>query len=306
MFGFIENLKYGKGIRVRIGSFLLYIGRNNFEEDYPYILKKWYKRRTGKTLNLENPKTFNEKMQWLKIYDSTPVKTKLADKYEVRQWVKEKIGEEYLIPLLGVWDSFDDINFSSLPDKFVLKANHGSHWNIIVKDKSKLNIAKAKKSFDKWLKRDYSYKAGLELHYRGIRPKIIAEQFVSDSNNQLNDYKVLCFNGEPKFVWLDCGRYTKYRTKNIYDINWNLQPFAMSYKNSKQEIPAPENLSKMVDLARILCKDFSFVRVDFYNLDGKIYFGEMTFTSMSGVEVFNPEEYDLILGNMLQLPKKKS
>lgn len=301
----IEEIKYGNGLNFKIGSYVLSFKKNNSKEDAPRLLKRWYKRRTGKNLNLDAPKSFNEKIQWLKLYDNSPLKTKLADKYAVREWIKDEIGDDYLIPLLGVWNSFDEIDFDKLPDRFVLKANHGSHWNIIVKDKSKFDKAKAKKKFDKWMSWNYANKAGLELQYKDIVPKIVAEQFVEDSNGELNDYKILCFNGEPKYVWIDCGRYTKDRIKNIYDLDWNLQPFSMTHEVSKEEIPAPANLDKMIELARKLCRDFAFVRVDFYNVDGKIYFGEMTFTSMSGLDKFKPEKYDYIMGEMLELPAKK-
>lgn len=274
------------------------------EKDLPELLKKWYKKRTGRELNLENPKSFNEKIQWLKLYDNSPLKTKLADKYLVREWIKENLGEEYLIPLLGVYDSFDEIDFDKLPDKFVLKANHGCAWNIIVKDKQKFDKKKAKKKFDKWMKRNYALKAGFEMQYKDIPPKIVAEAFIQDSKGELNDYKVLCFNGEPKFIWIDQGRFSN-RTENIYDTEWNLQPFLLTYENSKEEVPPPKNLETMIEFARKLSKDFALVRVDFYNVDGKIYFGEMTFTSASGVDVFKPAEYDLKLGEMLELPKNK-
>jgi len=297
----IEDIKYGNGLNFKFGNYKISFARNLDERDFPAILKKWYKKRTGKTLNLDNPQNFNEKIQWLKLYDNSPLKTQLADKYLVRDWVKQQIGEEYLIPLLGVWDNFDEIDFDKLPDKFVLKANHGCAWNIIVKDKSKFDKKKAKKKFDKWMKRNYAYKAGLELQYKDIPPKIIAEQYVVDKNGELNDYKVLCFNGEPEFIWIDQGRYAN-RTENIYDINWNLQPFLLTYENSKDPVPAPENLSKMIDFARKMSKEFYLVRVDFYDVDGKLYFGEMTFTSASGVDVFKPEEYNLKLGQMLKLP----
>lgn len=222
----------------------------------------------------------------------------------VREWIKNKIGEEYLIPLLGVWDNFDEIDFDKLPDKFVLKANHGCAWNIIVKDKSKFDKVKAKKKFDKWMKRNYAYKAGLELQYKDIPPKIITEKYIEDSNGELNVYKTLCFNGEPKFIWIDCDRFNN-RTKNIYDTKWNLQPFLMNYPNSKKPIPAPKNLDKMIELAKILCQGFSLARVDFYNVDGKIYMGEMTFTSASGVYKFTPSIYNLKLGQMLKLPQNE-
>ncbi|MDR1326836.1 MAG: glycosyltransferase, partial [Heliobacteriaceae bacterium] len=294
-------LKYGEGLSLKFGDYKLTFARNRDEKDFPEILKKWYKCRTGKVLNLDNPQTLNEKTQWLKLYDNSPLKTRLADKYLVRDWVKEQIGKEYLIPLLGVWNNFDEINFDKLPEKFVLKANHGCAWNVIVKDKSNFNKAAAKKKFDKWMKRNYAYKAGLELQYKDIPPKIIAEQYITDKNGELNDYKVLCFNGEPKFIWIDMGRFKK-RTENIYDIDWNLQPFLLTYENSKEPVPPPQNLAKMIEFARKLSKDFAMVRVDFYDVDGKLYFGEMTFTSASGVDKFKPAEYDLKLGQMLELP----
>ena len=300
----LEKLKYRDGISLKLFGYKLSLSKNMDKEDVPKLLKKWYKKRTGKELNLENPQNFNEKIQWLKLYDNSPLKTQLADKYLVRDWIKEKIGEEYLIPLLGVWDNFDEIDFDKLPDKFVLKANHGCAWNIIVKDKSKFDKKKAKKKFDKWMIRNYALKAGFEMQYKDIPPKIIAEAFMADSKGELNDYKVLCFNGKPQFIWIDQGRFGD-RTENIYDTKWNLQPFLMTYENSKEEVPPPENLEKMIEFAELLSKDFALVRVDFYNLDGKIYFGEMTFTSASGVDVFKPEEYNLKLGQMLTLPEKK-
>lgn len=301
----LEKLKYRDGLCLKLFGFKLSLAKNMDEKDLPELLKKWYKKRTGRELNLENPKTFNEKIQWLKLYDNSPLKTKLADKYLVREWIKENLGEEYLIPLLGVYDSFDEIDFDKLPDKFVLKANHGCAWNIIVKDKQKFDKKKAKKKFDKWMKRNYALKAGFEMQYKDIPPKIVAEAFIQDSKGELNDYKVLCFNGEPKFIWIDQGRFSN-RTENIYDTKWNLQPFLLTYENSKEEVPPPKNLETMIEFARKLSKDFALVRVDFYNVDGKIYFGEMTFTSASGVDVFKPAEYDLKLGEMLELPKSKN
>lgn len=267
-------------------------------------LKVWFFKKTGGFLDLDDPKTFNEKIQWLKIYDSTPIKTRLADKYLVREWIKEKIGEEYLIPLLGVWDKFDDIDFDKLPDRFVLKGNHGCAYNYIVKDKSKMDIEDARKKFNKWMKRNYAQNGGLELHYKDIPPKIVAEAYIEDSNKELNDYKIMCFNGKPQYIWIDQGRFTN-RTENIYNKKWELQPFLLSYPNSKEQVPPPENLDKMFELAEILAKDFPLVRVDFYNVDGKIYFGEMTFTSCSGIDKFIPSSYNRVWGDMLELPRQK-
>jgi lipopolysaccharide biosynthesis glycosyltransferase len=194
---------------------------------YAKELKEWYKKRTGKKLNLKHPKSFNEKIQWMKLFDSTPLKTKLADKYLVRDWVKEKIGEKYLIPLLGVWDDFDDIDFDKLPDKFVLKANHGCGWNIIVEDKNDFDIVESKKKFDSWLNTNFAFKAGFEMHYQNIKPKIIAEQFIQNEDNDLYDYKVWCFNGKPEYIMFLAERQKGLKMA-FYDTSWNRLPFVYS------------------------------------------------------------------------------
>lgn len=155
------------------------------------------------------------------------------------------------------------------------------------------------------MKENFAYKHGLELHYKDIPPKITAETYIEDKNKELNDYKIMCFSGTPKFIWVDKGRFTDHR-RNIYNTNWELQPFLQLWENTKEEILPPENLDKMINLARILSEGFPFVRVDFYNVDGKIYFGEMTFTSASGIERFIPSDYNRILGDMLELPIKEN
>ena len=276
--------------------------KNLDPQKYPQELCEWYKKVTGKKLNLQNPQTFNEKIQWLKLYDSTPIKTMLADKYLVREWVNEKIGEEYLIPLLGVWDKFDDIDFDKLPEKFVLKANHGCGWNIIVKDKNNFNINDAKKKFDVWMNTNYAFKNGLELHYKNIAPKIIAEKYIENDEGLL-DYKFLCFNGKVKYVWVDTDRFTAHK-RDIFDLDWNHLPFTIKFPNAKKTPGKPKRLKEMIELATELSKGFAHVRVDFYEVDSKIYFGEVTFTSGSGIEKFCPEEYDLKLGQMIELPNK--
>lgn len=270
---------------------------------YEEELKEWFLKCTKNELNLDKPQTFNEKIQWLKLYDSTPLKTKLADKYLVREWVKEKIGKQYLIPLLGVWNCFDEINFSQLPDKFVIKTNHGSGWNKIVTDKSSIDFAQLKKQFDTWMNTNFAYKASLELHYMKITPKIIVEKYI-ENDGDLYDYKFLCFNSQPRFVWIDVGRYTDHR-RNIYNLDWELQPFTIAYKQTDGPIAPPKKLKEMAALAEKLCQGFSHVRVDFYEIDDQIYFGEMTFTSGNGGEKFTPEEYGKILGDMIALPPKK-
>lgn len=278
--------------------------KNLTPDKYEKELKLWYYRKTGRELDLNNTETFNEKIQWLKLYDSTPLKTKLADKYLVREWIKEKIGEKYLIPLLGVWDKFDDIDFEKLPNQFVLKANHGSGWNIIVKDKTKLDKKMAKKKFDEWLDRNYAFVSGLELHYLNIQPKIIAEKYIANLDGDIYDYRIFCFNGKPKYIWLDKGSGTSYHKRNIYDLNWKLQNYRVTYPNFSEKIEKPKVLSEMLKCAEELAKGFIFVRVDFYYINTHVYFGEMTFTSQSGTGKWEDENENLHYGKLIKLPLK--
>ena len=267
------------------------------------IVAKQYKSISDKELDWDNLKTYNEKMQWYKMYDNSPIKTKLADKYRVREWVAQTIGEEYLIPLLGVWDKFEEIDFSKLPNKFVLKANHAAGTNIIVPDKSTLNKKEANILFNNWLKVNYAYFSSYQMQYEKIERKIIAEKYIQDSNGELNDYKFLCFNGKVYYCWIDIGRYSD-RYRNIYDLDWNLQPWNISpYGNTPYKIERPENYQEMIKIAQKLCQGFSHVRVDFYNVDGKIYFGEMTFTTTGGFKSIVPEKYNNMLGDLWNLEK---
>ena len=274
--------------------------KNLNQDKYPQELKKWFKSATGKPLNLENPKTFGEKINWMKLYDSTPLKTQLADKYLVRNYVSEKIGEEYLIPLLGVWSSFDEIDFEKLPNQFVLKANHGSGWNIIVRDKSEFDKNSAKKMFDKWMKTNYAFQAGLELHYKDINPKIIAEKYIENSGGNLSDYKVHCFGGKAIYVQYIGDRATQTTHEAWYDRQWKLMPFTLTYPKYEQDIPCPNNLGNLLRLSENLSSPFSYVRVDFYVLnDGQFKFGELTFTPASGGDTFTPDKYNLEIGELI-------
>ena len=189
---------------------------NLFDRDniYKYELKKWWYKTKNKALNLENPRTFNEKIQWLKLYDTTPIKTYLSDKYLVRKWIKDKIGEEYLIPLLGIYNKFEEIDFKNLPNSFIIKCNHGSGYTIFVKDKTKLNMTDVEYKLYKWMNENYAYKNGLELQYKDIEHKIIILKYIYDSKGSLKDYEFLCFHGNPKFVWLQCEK-NKY---NLYEL----------------------------------------------------------------------------------------
>lgn len=274
-------------------------------EQYPVELKEWFYRCTRQALNLENPQTFNEKIQWLKLYDSTPLKTRLADKYLVREWVNEKIGDEYLIPLLGVWDRFKDINFDKLPNSFVLKANHGCGWNIIVKDKNLFDQEGARVKFDEWMNTNYAFIFGLELHYENIVPKIIAEQYLENAEGDIYDYKIWCFDGKAKYIMFLAERKTGLKM-TVLDTEWNVLPVVYSYPRNENEVSRPENSGLMLELAEKLSKGFPHVRVDFYCLnDGTIKFGELTFTSASGTSKWDPPEYNLEFGRLIALPKKK-
>lgn len=279
--------------------------RSNVKIKIPYRqeLENWYKRAMKQDLDLDNPKTFNEKIQWLKLYDSTPIKTRLADKYLVRDWVKEKIGEEYLIPLLGVYDKFDDIDFEKLPDKFVMKCNHGSGYNIIVKDKFQLDLQDAKQKIDYWMNENFAFKVGCELHYRDIQPKIVIEQFLDEISESLYDYRFFCCNGKVEQIWLDVGSGTPEHKRKIYDRNWNELDIKVKWPRLETEVAKPNNLKKMIEMSEKMSKEFALVRVDFYDINDKIYFGEMTFTSMSGTGKFEPEIEGLRLGQKIKLPK---
>lgn len=280
-------------------------------EKYREELTIWYQQITGEKLDLDYPKTFNQKIQWLKLYDSTPLKTRLADKYLVRDWVKEKVGEEYLIPLLGVWDSFDEIDFNQLPNRFVLKTNHGCGWNLVVKDKSSFNKDEAKIKFDRWMNKNYAFSAGFELHYMNIPPKIVAEAYLENENDVLHDYKVFCFDGKAESI-LYVSDHGRNLTRTFYDLEWNQLPFTYSDANAKQPcatleepLPKPHNLERLIELSEKLAQGFAMVRVDFYVLnDGTLKFGEMTFTSMSGICSWNPPEQDRIYGELIKLPPK--
>lgn len=289
----------------RLDTLFTYLYHSHLKkEQYPGALKKWFKKKTGLELNLEDPRSFSEKIQWLKLYDSTPLKAELSDKYLVRDWVKERIGEKYLVELYGVWDNPEDIDFDALPDSFVLKTNHSSSWNIIVKDKSRLDRKAAVRKLKRWLSMDYTFCCGLQLHYSLIKRKVIAEKYLENTDG-LDDYKFLCFGGEPKYIWKDVGRFGSQHYRTFYDLDWKMQDFRYQYPTLDQSDQPPECLEEMTGLARILSRDFPHVRVDFYEVDGRVYFGEMTFTCCSGVDRFYPQEMDDIMGSYFELPIKE-
>lgn len=269
------------------------------------FLKIKFKFKMGRTLDLKNIQTFNEKIQWLKLYDRNPLYTNLVDKYEVRKYIENELGNEYLIPLLGVYDNFDEIDFSDLPSQFVLKPNHTSGDIYICKDKTKINYSELKKVVNKWLKRRY-YWVHREWPYKNIKPKIICEKYmVDESGTELKDYKFMCFNGKAKCLFICLNRNSSSGLNvDFYDMDWNPMSFERHYPSSGTMIPKPKNFDKMVKFAEKLSKDMPFVRVDFYEISGQLYFGELTFYPGAGFEEFTPESYDYLLGSWIELPKR--
>ena len=285
-------------------SYLSKLGLYDWMPDAQYLKLK-YKSVFGRELNLEKPKTYNEKLQWLKLNDRKPEYTRMVDKYLVRQYVAEVIGAEYLIPLLGVWDNPDKIDFDQLPDQFVLKCNHNSGLGMcICKDKSRLNLTETRAALQKGLKENY-YIRHREWPYKDVPRKIIAEKYMSDGENEeLNDYKLMCFNGTVKMSFVCSNRFNSEGLNvTFYDEKWNRLPFERHYPASATEIEKPVSYEEMVRLAEQLAQNIPFVRVDFYEIEGKPYFGEMTFFPGSGFEEFEPMEWDYKIGEMLELPK---
>ncbi|WP_439033487.1 ATP-grasp fold amidoligase family protein [Bacillus paranthracis] len=276
---------------------------NNYPDDKFLETKFWL--RTGKKLDLKKPMTFNEKLQWLKLYDRNPEYTQLVDKLEVRKHIEKTIGKEYLIPLLGEWDMFEDIDFNLLPNQFVLKCTHDSGGLIVCVDKGALNLKKAKKKINRSLKRNFYYH-GREWPYKNVKPRIICEKFmVDESGIELKDYKIFCFLGEPKIIQVDYNRFEGHK-RNLYDADWNYVSSSIKHPTDPERlIEKPEKLEEMLQLARILSKEYYHVRVDFYSIKDKIYFGEMTFYHGSGYEKFEPEEFGYKMGSWLQLPTDK-
>jgi hypothetical protein len=288
-------------IIVRIGN--TKSGRIYSDEFY---LKSFYRYNFRKKLNLKNPQTFNEKLQWLKLYDRKPEYTQMVDKYEAKKWIADKIGEEYIIPTLGVWDKFEDIDFDSLPNQFVLKTTHDSGGVIICKSKEDFDKESAKKKLKKSLKRNY-YWNGREWPYKNVKPRILAEEYmVDESGYELKDYKFFCFNGKMKVFFVAKDRQTKgEETKfDFFDENFEHLPFTNGHPNSKPPYFKPENFEKMKELAEKLSQGIPHLRVDFYNINGRIYLGELTFSHWSGFVPFEPEEWDYTLGSWIELPKE--
>ena len=265
-----------------------------------------YFKHFRRFINFNNPKTFNEKIQWLKLNYRKEEYTNLVDKYRVKQYITKLIGEEYVIPTLGVWKNVDDIDFKSLPEKFVLKCNNDSGGIVICKNKKDFDEAKAK-SFLKERLKNNGYWYGREWPYKNVKPCIIAEKYMEDSiSKDIKDYKFFCFNGSMEFFDIDIDRFIEHRA-NYYDRNGNFLPFGKTYcpPDYTKKIEMPKNLDKMIELAETISHNTVLSRIDFYEIDGQVYFGEITFYPGSGFSPFTDEKWDYKLGDMIDLPNIK-
>lgn len=269
------------------------------------FLKRMYRINMGRELDLEHPTTYTEKLQWLKLYDHRPEYTRMVDKYAVKEYVAEKIGPEYVIPLLGVWDRVEDIDFEKLPHQFVLKTTHDSGGIVVCKDKNQLDIPAAKRKLRRFLKRNY-YDHNREWPYKNVPHRIIAEGYMEDSRQgELRDYKFFTFGGVPRVLYVAQGRGLGGETvADFFDMDFNHLPFTIDHDMAPVPPEKPENFERMKELAAKLSAGTPQLRVDFYEVDGKVYFGEMTFFHCSGMESFHPEEWDQIFGDWVQLPVK--
>lgn len=271
--------------------------------DITYLRIQYY-LKMKKRLNLENPQTFSEKIQWLKLYGRRPIDTVLSDKYAVKDYISKNIGSQYVIPLLGVWDKFSEIDFEKLPNQFVLKCTHDSGGIIVCKDKKLLDKKRAEKILTRSLKHDY-FVFSRERAYQNIPRRIIAEEYKEDSQTgELRDYKFFCFDGEPKLLFVASDRQNEgEETKfDFFDMQYNHLPFTNGHPNAKVLPQKPASFEEMKKLAAILSKGIPHVRVDLYDVNGKVYFGEMTYSHWGGMMPFEPEEWDYTLGSWIKLP----
>lgn len=256
-----------------------------------------------KKLDLINPRMFSEKLQWLKLYDRKPIYTTMVDKYEAKRYVASLIGEKYIIPTLGVWEHFEDIDFGQLPNQFVLKCTHDSGGVYICKDKSKLDVDSVKKKINKSLRKNYFYNER-EWPYKDVKPRIIAEQYlVTAGESGLNDYKIFCFHGEPKFILVCSNRFSKSGlNEDFFDVDWKHLELARKLHGNAAITPArPNNLQEMIELSRKIAENTKFLRVDLYETNNEILFGECTFYPTSGFEEFSPAGADYEIGELLNI-----
>lgn len=265
-------------------------------------LKLMYRARTGEKLNMDEPVTFNEKIQWLKVYDRNPLYPQLVDKYEVRNYISSKIGEDYLIPLIGVYNHVDEIDFGTLPDSFVLKCTHDSGGVVICKDKESFDLHAAKEKLERHMAINY-YWTKREWPYKDVTPKIVCEKYmVDESGLELKDYKIFCFHGVPKMIQVDFDRFQGHK-RNLYTPEWQYIEASIEYPaNPDKTVKKPRQLDKMLNLARVLSHGFPHVRVDFYSINDQLYFGELTLHHGSGIEKFEPSSLGVKMGTWIKIP----
>lgn len=273
----------------------------NWLPDKPFLIL-CYAARVGKKLDLTNPYTFNEKIQWLKLYDRKPEYTQMVDKYEVKRLVADAIAEDFVIPTLGIWDNFDDIDFDALPNQFVLKCTHDCGGLVICRDKKTLDVKAARKKIERSLKRNYYYNCR-EWPYKNVPPRIIAEQYMQDGDNaNLPVYKIFNFSGEPRIIQVVQDDKTPHETIDYFDTQWQLLEMRQNFPNSNVPMPRPKQLDEMLEIARKLSIGFPFIRTDIYEINGKLYFSEYTFYSDAGFAKFTPDCWDEILGSWVEIP----
>lgn len=268
------------------------------------IYLRWqYKKVTGKKLNLKNPQTFNEKLQWLKLHDRKTEYTMMVDKFAVKEYVANKIGAEYVIPTLGVWNHFDEIDFDALPNQFVLKCTHDSGSVVICRDKAAFNIAEAREKIENGLKHNF-YWQFREWPYKNVKPRIIAEKYLSEvDSSDTDDYKVMCFENGPEMIQVHKNRFTNH-TEDFYDLNWKKMDITQDIMpNSDIIVEKPETFDDMVRFSKLLADKIPQVRIDWYNVRCKLYFGEMTFFDGAGLDEYIPDKWNKIFGELVRLPK---
>ena len=264
-------------------------------------LRIMYRIVTGKTLHLNPPITYNEKLQWLKLNYRKDEFTDMVDKYEVRKYIEQRVGNKYLIPLIGIWDSPDEINYEMLPEKFVLKCTHDCEGLAICKDKLTFDFESAKANLKLALSRNFYYQ-GREWPYKNVKPRIICEKYMEDSGeSQLTDYKVFNFNGTPKIIQVDYDRFSGHK-RQFFDIEWNRLDVSFHFPSDQSKhLEKPEKLNEMLELAKILADGFPHLRTDFYIVDNNIYVGEMTFFHGTGMGKWTPDSFDTEMGKWLDL-----
>ena len=276
-----------------------------FFSDESYLKLKYFVY-FKKKLNLNNPKSFNEKLQWLKLYDRNPLYVTMVDKYDVKKYVENKIGKEYIIPTIGIYKKINEINFNKLPNKFVIKCTHDCGSTVIVKNKNKIDYDEIKRKIENKLKVNYYY-SGREWPYKNVKPRIIVEKYMEDKKeNEIKDYKFFCFNGEPKIMYVSDNSHTNNQHSCFFNMNYKkINIKRKDYQEFKETPKKPIKFEKMINLSRILYNGIPHVRVDWYEINGKLYFGELTLYTCSGFIPFENEEWDYKIGEMLKLPEKK-